>query len=78
MTPQEKAKAELERIEKSVAKTKEWYSAAGAGVVYGVKSNIWLTIAEMLNSTKGKEFNFWLQVMEAYHQKYNNRSQVKQ
>jgi len=32
--------------------------------------DIWESIAEMINSTKGKELKYWCEVMDLYHKKY--------
>jgi hypothetical protein len=54
----------LECLEQIEYKKRTWKSEI-------MKSNdIWEYIAEMINSTKGKELKYWCEVMDLYHKKY--------
>ena len=69
MTIEERAQAELERIE---YKNRTWKSK------FIREQSIWDEIAMQINSYKGKEHDYWCMVMRLYHKKYSKDSQVKQ
>jgi len=57
----EKEQKELEKIE---YEKRTWKST------FAREMEIWKAIAMQINSTKGKEKNYWCRVMDLYHEKY--------